>query len=484
MTVTLTVAQGQLGIAGADDNSGFIIDGVTITGDNSGQLVLTGTASAIQALLNDPTRGLTYLSDKDANHDQNAAAAGDVTLNIHLDTSASSVGNTTSAVPADVQIAITITPVNDAPTVTAPTDTILLDNNAPGGNSVGGFVISDPDVSDAGGIATGEQNIVQVTVRITNQNGNPFDVLQYRDQQNSAVTISSLNTTSGVTVQSASPDGLNPPANGVNAPLVITGTIDQINAYLAQLQVRMNGIQVDDADQYFRVEVIVDDRMRDANGRLTTGANGGNNANPTGDGTSPVPTTEISPYAKVPTGLELNVATTYRTVFQSSINDPAHIDLGGSPVLNTNENSATVTLPPITLSDVDAGSQTMTVTVKLPNGFTFVAPTGSGGTVTGAGTDTLTFTGSYAQINTYLAGLKVSLPDVPGSATASDWNGNFGVTVAVNDGGNSGSRPGTLPNLTDPEFRPRPGRIRRWPWRHLVGTDHNAHLYLHGQSGE
>lgn len=454
VTVTLTVPQGQLGIAGADDNSGFIIDGVTITGDNSGKLVLTGTASAIQALLNNPTSGLTYLSDKDANHDQNGGAAGDVTLTIHLDTSASNVGNTTGVVPADVQIAITITPVNDAPTVTAPTDTILLDNNAPGGNSVGGIVISDPDVSDAGGIATGEQNIVQVTVRITDQNGNPFEVLQYRDQQNSAVNISSLNTTSGVTVQSTSPDGINPPANGVNAPLVITGTIDQINAYLAQLQVRMSGIQVDDADQYFRVEVIVDDRLRDANGRLTTGANGGNNANPTGDGTLPVPTTDFSPYAKVPAGLELNVATTYRTVFQSSTNDPAHIELGGSPVLNTNENSATVTLPPITLSDVDAGSQTMTVTVKLPNGFTFVAPTGSGGTFTGAGTDTLTFTGSYAQINTYLAGLKVSLPDVPGDATASDWNGNFGVTVTVNDGGNSGSRPVTLPNLTDPNSDP------------------------------
>ncbi|RJT23349.1 Ig-like domain-containing protein [Buttiauxella izardii] len=454
VTVTLTVPQGTLGIGGANDDSLTTIDGVTIQGDNSGTLILTGTADAIQALLNNSTNGLTYLSAKDANHDQNGTAAGDVTLNIHLDTSTASVGNTTSVVPADVQIAITITPVNDAPTVTAPTDTILLDNNDPGGNNVGGFVISDPDVSDAGGIATGEQNIVQVTVRITDQNGNPFQVLQYRDQQNSAVNISSLNTTSGVTVQTTSPDGTNPPSNGVNAPLVITGTLAQINAYLAQLQVRMSGIQVDDADQYFRVEVIVDDRVRDASGNLTGTANGGDNIGPGGVGTVPVPTTAISPYGAIPAGLTENVTSVYRTVFQSSINDPTHIDLGGSPVLATDERSATVTLPKITLSDVDAGSQSMTVTVKLPAGFTFVAPTGSGGTVTGAGTDTLTFTGSFAQINTYLAALKVSLPDAPGTANRSDWNGNFGVTVTVNDGGNSGSRPVTLPNLTDPNADP------------------------------
>ncbi|MGB7803822.1 Ig-like domain-containing protein [Buttiauxella sp.] len=452
--VTLTVPQGTLGIGGAADNSLTVINGVTITGDNTGTLVLVGTASDIQALLNDATNGLTYLSAQDANHDQNGAAAGDVTLNIQLDTSTASVGNTTGNAITNVEVAITITAVNDKPTVTAPTDTILLDNNAPGGNNVGGFVISDPDVSDAGGIATGEQNIVQVTVRITDQNGNPFLVGQYRDQQNSAVNISSLNTTSGVTVQSTSPDGTNPPSNGVNAPLVITGTIDQINAYLAQLQVRMSGIQVDDADQYFRVEVIVDDRVRNADGTLTGTANGGNNIGPDGVGTVPVPTAAINPYGAIPGGLTENVTSSYRTVFQSSINDPTHIELGGSPVLATDESSATVTLPKITLSDVDAGSQTMTVTVKLPAGFTFVAPGGSGGTVSGAGTDTLTFTGSFTQINSYLAALKVSLPDAPGSATAADWNGNFGVIVTVNDGGNSGSRPVTLPNMTDPNADP------------------------------
>lgn len=455
VTVTLTVPQGQLGIGGLTDDSSTVINGVTILGDNSGRLILTGTANAIQALLNDSVNGLTYQSAANANHDQNGAAAGDVTLNVHLDTSTATVGDTSGVPPADVQIAITIIPVNDPPTITAPSGSVLLDNNAPGGNSVGGFVIGDPDITDAGGIAAGENDIVQVTVRITDANGNPLSVSQYRDQQNSAITISSLNTTTGVFVQNASQDGVNPPSNGQNAPLVITGTLAQINAYLAQLQVSMRGVILDDADQYFRVEVIVDDRVRSANGNLIGGANGGNNVAANGVGTTLPPNTVISPYAAIPGGLEQNVASTYRVVFQSSINDPAQITLGGNPALTTNENSATVTLPPITISDSDAGSETMTVTVKLPNGFVFVTPTGSGGTVTGAGTDTLTFTGSYAQVNTYLAGLRVTLPDAPGSANRSDWNGNFGVTVTVNDGGNSGSRPDTLPgSATNPQQDP------------------------------
>ncbi|AYN27949.1 tandem-95 repeat protein [Buttiauxella sp. 3AFRM03] len=455
VTVTLTVGQGQLGIGGTANDSSLEINGVTIQGDNSGTLILTGTASAIQALLNDPTNGLTYKSALNANHDQNGAAAGDVTLNVHLDTSTASVGDTGGLPPADVQIALTITPVNDPPTITAPSDTILLDNNAPGGNNVDGFVIGDPDVADAGGIAAGENDIVQVTVRITDENGNPLSVSQYRDQQNSAITISSLNTTSGVFIQNTSQDGVTPPSNGQNAPLVITGTVAQINAYLAQLQVTMRGAILDDADQYFRVEVIVDDRVRDANGNLTSSANGGDNIGPGGVGTSQVPNTVISPYAAIPGGLGQNVASTYRTIFQSSVNDPAQIKLGENPVLNTDENSATVTLPPITISDSDAGSQSMTVTVKLPNGFVFVAPTGSGGTFTGAGTDTLTFNGSYTQINSYLAGLRVTLPDADGSATAADWNGNFSVKVTVNDHGNSGSRPGSLPGSgNDPHQDP------------------------------
>ena len=286
VTVTLTVPQGQLGIGGLTDDSSTVINGVTIQGDNSGTLILTGTADAIQALLNDSANGLTYQSATNANHDQNGTAAGDVTLKVHLDTSTATVGDTSGFPPADVQVALTIIPVNDPPTVTAPSDMLLLDNNAPGGNNVGGFVIGDPDISDAGGVATGEKDIVQVTVRITDEMVTRCQCRNIAISKTLRSHISSLNTTSGVIVQTASQDGVNPPSNGENAPLVITGTVAQINAYLAQLQVSMRGLILDDADQYFRVEVIVDDRLRDANGNLTGAANGGDNVAANGVGTT------------------------------------------------------------------------------------------------------------------------------------------------------------------------------------------------------
>lgn len=437
VTVTLSVAQGTLGIGGDGVQTEF--NGVTVQGDDSGTLILTGQASAIQALLNDPVNGLTYLSALNANQDQNGAAAGDVTLTVNLDTQASDVGAASGVSPANVSIALVIQPVNDAPTVTAATGIINLDNDKAGGNSVPGFVVDDLDITLDGGIANGETDHLRVTVRVTQADGTPLPVGLYRDQQNSAITITSGNTASGVTVQQISQDGVNPPSNGVNAPIVIDGTRAQVQAFLDQLQVTMRGIAFDDADEYYRVEVIVDDRNRTASGALTGLANGGNNLNAAGDNISSAPATEIDPYAALPAGLAQNVASASRLVFQSNANDAAQITLGNTPSISRDEGSATITLPKITVSDVDAADGNLTATVKLPAGFVFV----SGGTANDP--SVMTLTGTLDQINNRLANLQVRLPDVAGVATAADWNGNFAVTVTVNDNANSGERPATLP---------------------------------------
>lgn len=441
VTLTLTVTHGTLGIGGTDSDSD--VNGVTIVGDNTGTLVLTGTASAIQALINDRSNGLTWLSEPDTNHDQNGSAAGDVTLTVSLNTSASGIGNASGTAPADVSVALLVVPVNDAPTITADPTIVQLNNSVAGGSNVGGFVVSDIDITDSGGIASGETDVITVTVRITDASGNPFAVGQYRDQANSSITITSGNTASGVTIESISRDGTNPPANGQNAPLVMTGTLAQVNAYLAQLQVTLRGIALDDSDEYYRVEVIADDRVRDTNGLLTQRANGGDNPAANNSGTEAVPLTEIDPYASIPTGLEKNVTSATRTVFQSAVNDAAQINLGANPGLSVDENSATVTLPKITVSDVDSGSNRVSVTVTLPAGFTFAN-----------NSNVLTLSGSVSEINTALAAMKVTLPDAAGDATRADWNGNFNVIVQVNDNANSGSRPATLPVNSDPALDP------------------------------
>ena len=441
VTVTITAPSGTLGIGGADVNTSATASAagsqpVTISGDNSGTLTLTGRASDIEALLNDAALGLTWQSGANVNHDLNGAAAGDVTITLHLDDGDSHIGDTVQADPADQTLNLTIVPVNDAPVVSATGGTVYL-NSDPAvvdGTKVGGFVISDPDYTDGGNIADGETDFMQVTVRITDASGVPLTAAQYSNAGVSDITISTGNTTSGVTIDSV--------YNGSESALVIRGTLSQVNAYLAALTVSMTGSTLSNADNAWRVEVIADDRLRDASGNLTSAnsANGGQNDAVTG--VAAVPTTAIDPYGALPSGLSQNVSTAWRSVFPSDVNDPATITVTDKSV---NEGSTTVALPAITVADRDADSASLTVTVTLPGGFTFKTIGGTGGTVDAGGVNTTSFTltGTLSQINSRLANLTVNLPTNAG-VTAADWNGTFNVTVVVNDNANHGSRPTTL----------------------------------------
>lgn len=448
VTVTLRVAQGQLGIGG--DGAQSALNGVTISGDNSGMLVLTGKASAIQALLNDPTLGLTYLSALNANQDQNGGAAGDVTLTVSLDTQAATVGALQGTAPADLSIALTIQPVNDAPVVNAGNGVINLNDTVGNGfTTVPGFSVDDPDLTDSGGIATDETDRLRVTVRLTLPDGTPLLIADYRGT--TSISITSGATNSGVTIITTGA----PPTDGDRAPMVIEGTRAQINTWLAQLQVKMVGIDTDDADRFYRVEVIADDRLRDANDVPTGFANGGLNSNAGNTNTQSTALVDVDPYAALPTGLAQNVSAASILVFQSSVNDAAEIRLGSTPQLEASEGSSTVALPAIVVTDVDAGSSSLTVNVQVPNGFVISQIGGSGGTVQGLDGSTVRLTGTLAEINSRLAAITVTLPDVAGSATAADWNGNFGVVVTVNDNGSTGSRPGALPaNMTSASSDP------------------------------
>ena len=449
VTVTITAPSGTLGIGGADVNTSATASAagsqpVTISGDNSGTLTLTGRASDIEALLNDAALGLTWQSGANVNHDLNGAAAGDVTITLHLDDGDSHIGDTVQADPADQTLNLTIVPVNDAPVVSATGGTVYLNSNPAvvDGTKVGGFVISDPDYTDDGNIADGETDFMQVTVRITDASGVPLTAAsgvpltaaQYSNAGVSDITISSGNTTSGVTIDSV--------YNGSKSALVIRGTPSQVNAYLAALTVSMTGSALSNADNAWRVEVIADDRLRDASGNLTSAnsANGGQNDAVTG--VAAVPTTAIDPYGALPSGLSQNVSTAWRSVFPSDVNDPATITVTDKSV---NEGSTTVALPAITVADPDADSASLTVTVTLPGGFTFKTIGGTGGTVDAGGVNTTSFTltGTLSQINSRLANLTVNLPTNAG-VTAADWNGTFNVTVVVNDNANHGSRPTTL----------------------------------------
>ncbi|MEZ2416481.1 cadherin-like domain-containing protein [Luteibacter sp. RCC_6_2] len=446
VTVRVTVPSGTLGIGGNGNQTSFTPSApgslaVTISGDNTGTLVLTGRASDIQALLNDATNGLTYRSAANVNHDTNGGAAGDVTVTLHFDDTGSKIGGDTGAGsvsnnPADIQVALDIVAVNDAPTVTTGAGTVYLNGSTP----VDGFVVGDVDYADGGGITQGEQDFMQVTVRVTDAAGNPLAQSAYAN----IVLGSSNGGTSGATV-----DGT---YDGTDAALVIRGTRQQVNDYLAGLQVSIGGALAN-ADQSYRVEVIADDRLRDtASGSLdgSGAANGGQNA--AANGTQAVPTTAVDPYAAVPGGLTQNVASSYRVVFPSSINNPTAIGITGPN--GADESAAGLyTLSHITLADPDAGTDAITATVTLQNGFSIHDVNGStatSGTYAGAtytfGTDgqgrsTITITGSIDQVQSAINAVGVQLPSAEAGDNNAYWNGTFQVQVAVNDNGNHGSRP-------------------------------------------
>ncbi len=461
VTVTLSVPQGTLGIGGSGAQTTITPpagQAVGITGDNTGTVTLTGRASDIEALLNSSTLGLTYTSAANANHDQNSGGtAGDVTLTTTFSDGASNIGNdggsgSVSNNPAPLITAITITAVNDAPTVTAGTGSVSI----VGTTSIGGFVIADTDNTDGGPLAStaGETDFVQVTIRLTDTSNVPLSALQHLN-----VVLSSTS--------SPAEDGtsfeIDNTYSGNASALVIRGTVANVNSYLAGLQLSLSGALLN-GDTTYRIQVVADDRVRNvATGVLTASANGGDNPSGAGVGsgtTAPpgdVAGSIVDPYATAPTSGEVlkNTGIGFRAIFPSGVNDPGVISAANVTV---NEGSGTITFNAsngnFSIADPDAQSASnMTATVTVPAGFVFTTVGGAGGSVVGLTTSTITITGTQAQINSRLQAMTVSLPDEAASGlndpTAADWNGTFNVTVVYNDMGNTGGRPGTIPGDTN-----------------------------------
>src|SRR5438270_134705 len=98
----------------------------------------------------------------------------------------------------------------------------------------------------------------------------------------------------------------------------------------------------------------------------------------------------------------------------------------------TNEDTS-VQLTGLSVSDVDAGTGTISVTLSVASG-TLTGTTSGGVTVTGSGTGSLVLSGTLANINAYLA--SASAPTYVPVANA---NGSVSLTMTTNDGGNTGA---------------------------------------------
>jgi Ca2+-binding RTX toxin-like protein len=104
------------------------------------------------------------------------------------------------------------------------------------------------------------------------------------------------------------------------------------------------------------------------------------------------------------------------------------------PSAQTVDEDTNLSVTGLSISDVDAGSASnMTTTLSVLHG-TLTVLSASGATVTGSGTDSVTLTGTVAQINTTLAALNNVV-----YKGALNYNGSDTITILTNDHGNTGS---------------------------------------------
>jgi hypothetical protein len=132
-------------------------------------------------------------------------------------------------------------------------------------------------------------------------------------------------------------------------------------------------------------------------------------------------------------------ATSTATVNMTAVNDDPSATGLPSDVTVTEDTSSNVDLSAITLSDVDAGSGNITLTLTAGAG-TLAATSGGSVTVSGSGSGEITLTGTLSNVDTFLntaSNIKYT------GATDATGNDAATLTVKINDGGNSGTGGGS-----------------------------------------
>ncbi|MBJ6127082.1 VCBS domain-containing protein [Microvirga splendida] len=325
VTVTFSIPVGTLGAV-----SGA---GVSVGGTASA-LTLTGTVAGINAFI--AAGNVTYIPV----HDDTASRA--LTISINDNGNAGGGGGLSDT----KTVALNISTVNDAPVVTVPGGIAVTEDAA---TALTGITFWDVDAGSA-----------NVTVTLS-------------------IAAGSLAATSGANVT----------VGGTASALTLTGSIADINAFIAASKVTYTS---------------------DANGTgsrvLTVSIDDGGNA---GSG-----------------GAQTDTKTVALTI--AAVNDAPVVTGPGSIAMTENTPAA---LTGITVSDIDAGAGDVTVTLSISGG-SLSATSGAGVTIDGTAS-VLTLTGTTANINAFIAASHVTyVPSLNDSGTRV-------LTVSVNDGGNTGS---------------------------------------------
>ncbi len=351
------------------------LNGATVTAgaNNSLDLTLTGTRDQINAAL----LTLTYTG---ANNYNNTTTPDSLVVTLLASTSGNGVG-LGGATNLTQTIALTVNPVNDAPTLTAPTGTLTASSTDPvefiGATAI---TVDDPDLNPPAGGLPGT-DILRVKIDPTpGWTGT------------SNYGILTLGSTTGITLISGTNGGtIAQTADGTTGPLIIEGTRANVQAALTNLSYTPPV----NADRTVSLAVTVLDRANGGPGELT--ASRTININASSENDAPVLTAPTNPLL---------------------VNEDAALTFTGAGNF-------------FSFTDADDfGASNLTATITATRG-TLSLVGADGTTVGGSGTAMLTLTGTKAQINAALDGL-IFTP-------TANYHGTAIVQVTVNDQGNVGT---------------------------------------------
>ncbi|MDX7813717.1 retention module-containing protein [Aeromonas caviae] len=327
MEVRLSVEHGTLTLPAGS--------GVTLTGNGTGDVVLTGTLADLNALL---SGGVTYQGDPDFH--------GNDALTMVTDDR----GNTGSggALSDTDVLPILVQPVNDAPVNQLPTTPQVAQEDQP--FTIHGLQVSDVDAGNS-----------------------PL-----------SVTLSVLHGT----LELAAGSGVTVSGSGSNT-LVLSGSQDAINALLA------GGVTYQGEQDF---------NGQDALTMVT------NDLGNTGSG-GPLSDTDVLPIEVEP------------------VNDAPVTQVPGS--LQVKEDGS-LSLTGISVKDVDAGSAPISMVLRVEHGVLTLLGAAGAVSVQGAGTSVVTLVGSLDDLNGLLAG---NLHYEP----ARDFWGQDNLSITTSDQGNTGT---------------------------------------------
>jgi Fibronectin type III domain. len=345
------VGSGQLTLIFDADGGIFDIaagTGITITGHLTDHLTLTGNLTDLNNYINIPSN-IYFRPDRDLSGDN--AATVDVSINDN--------GNTGTGGGTDVfvgTININITPVNDAPTVTVPA-TIAVNEDDP--SALTGISFADVDAGPG-----------MVTATFS-------------------VPTGALAATSGTGVS----------VGGTASALTMTGTIADINTFIAS-----SGLMYTTApNATLNVTMTV------------TITDNGNTGSGGSQQDSETLTLEVTAVNDAPTATNLT---------QSKV---------------ATEDGGAVALDDIVVTDVDGAAEVITATLTMSNPAAGSLTTGTFGSATStynSGTGSWAVTGPVADVNAALAAVAFT--------PSADWDQEFTITTRIRDAAGTGPADGTI----------------------------------------